>query len=74
MPKGQRAIGLRDQGSIHDAVNGIGLAGGPLQDVWNSQGVQNTVRNMQEREVRTQWAGALASATQGGALCPILTS
>ena len=30
-----------------------------------------TVRNVQEKEVRTQWAGALASATQGGVLCPI---
>ena len=64
-------IGLGDLGSIHDAANGIALAGEPLQDVWNSQGVQNTVRNVQRGEVENSVGRGFGLSDSRGVLCPV---
>ena len=67
-------IGLNDLGSIRNAVNGIALAGEPLQDVWNSQGVQNTVRNIQGGEVENSMGRGFGLSDSRGVLCPVPTS
>ena len=70
----QRVIGLDDLGSVCDTANGIALAGEPLQDIWNSQGVQNTVRSVQGGEVENSMGRGFGLSDSRGALCPVPTS
>src|SRR6266581_2869331 len=69
-----RVIGLDDLGSIHDTANRIALAGEPLQDVWNSQGVQNTVTNMQRGGIENSMGRGFGLSDSRGVLCPVPTS